>query len=190
MREQYTRTVTSLYEVAHSPLSRFHKYATTLSNIIIVNHALCEMLMIRFYSLFVTDDNLLSSPYVRRFNIFHDITLHRGATETVNFLLQHPLSEEQHKKMQIIYDPHALNVEHITVRPFKHQSLLTVRLIPKELGSVKVGFAFPQTDHLHQAHIKKIASPLTSKLCYTLESEPSLEEEKIDFTPLPQHTLV
>jgi len=156
---------------------------------IIVNHALCEMLMIRFYSLFVTDDNLLSSPYVRRFNVFHDITLHRGTTETVNFLLQHPLSEEQHKKLQIIFDPHSIDVQHIEVRPFKHQSLLTIKLIPKELGSIKIGFAFPQNDHLHQSHIKKIPSPLISKLCHSLESK-TVNEEKVDFTPLPNRTLV
>ena len=124
--------------------------------------------MIRFYSLFVTDDNLLASPYVRRFNVFHDLTLHRGVTETVNFLLQSPLTEEQYEQLNIIYDPLTLGVENVAVRTFKHQSLITVTLVPKELGSIKVGFAFPQTEHLHQARMKKISSPLTSVPCSSL----------------------
>lgn len=118
--------------------------------------------MIRFYSLFVTDDNLLASPYVRRFNVFHDLTLHRGATETINFLLQTPITTEQFKHLNVIYDPLTLSLQKIEVRPYKHQSLITVTVIPKELGSVKIGFAFPQTEPLHQTRMSKISSPFTS----------------------------
>jgi hypothetical protein len=135
------------------------------------------MLMIRFYSLFVTDDNLLASPYVRRFNVFHDLTLHRGVTETVNFLLQSPLTEEQYKQLNIIYDPHTVSVEHVDVRTFKHQSLITVTLVPKELGSIKVGFAFPQTDNLHHARMKKMPSPLTSVPCRSLSEKETITTE-------------
>jgi hypothetical protein len=131
--------------------------------------------MIRFYSLFVVDDNILASPYVRRFNVFHDITLHRGVAETVNFLLQQPLSEEQFGKLSVIYDPHTMTVEKVDVKTFKHQSLLTVTLTPKELGSVRVGFAFPQTETLHQTRLKDIHSPLTTVSCRTInEHTPEL----------------
>ncbi|MCB9812066.1 hypothetical protein H6778_00185 [Candidatus Nomurabacteria bacterium] len=124
--------------------------------------------MIRFYSLFVTDDDLLASPYVRRFNVFHDLTLHRGVTETVNFLLQAPLTPEQYDKLNIIFDPHALTVQKVEMKSYKHQSLLTVTLIPKELGSLRIGFAFPQTEYLHRDRMKKIPSPLTAVSCKQL----------------------
>lgn len=120
------------------------------------------MLMIRFYSLFVTDDNLLASPFVKRFNVFHDLTLHRGATETVNFLLQTPISAEQQERLSIIYDPHSLELQSVEVKSFKHQSLITATVVPKELGSLRIGFAFPQTEPLHQARLKRIHSPLTT----------------------------
>lgn len=118
--------------------------------------------MIRFYSFFVVDNDLMASPYVRRFNVFHDLTLHRGMTETVNFLLQQPLSEEQYGKLSVIYDPHTMTIEKVDVKSFKHQSLITVTLNPKEIGSVRIGFAFPQTEYLHQARMKDIHSPLTT----------------------------
>lgn len=140
--------------------------------------------MIRFYSFFVVDDNLLASPYVRRFNVFHDITLHRGATETVNFLLQYPLTPKQFEKLNVIYDPLSVTIENVAVKTFKHQSLLTVTLVPKELGSVRVGFAFPQTEDLHQTRIESINSPLTTVPCHTInEQRPALVAAKVDKVP-------
>lgn len=127
--------------------------------------------MIRFYSLFVVDDDLMTSPFINRFNVFHDLTLHRGATEKVNFLLQHPLTPEQHKKLNVIYDPHTLTIESIDTKLFKHQSLITVTMTPKELGSIRIGFAFPQTEYLHQARMKNIHSPLTTVPFNTLTKE-------------------
>jgi len=118
--------------------------------------------MIRFYSLFVIDNDLLASPFVRRFNVFHDLTLHRGATETVNFLLQQPLTPEQYEKLNVIYDPHTMLIKKVEVKSFKHQSLITVTLTPKELGSIRIGFAFPQTEYLHRSVMKDIHSPLTT----------------------------
>jgi hypothetical protein len=127
--------------------------------------------MIRFYSLFVVDNDLMASPFVGRFNVLHDITLHRGATETVNFLLQHPLTPDQYEKLNIIYDPYTLAVEDIQVKSFKYQILITVTLTPKEIGSIRVGFAFPQTEYIHQARMKNIRSPLTTVPFNTLKRE-------------------
>ncbi|MBP6881195.1 MAG: hypothetical protein KBC35_01065 [Candidatus Pacebacteria bacterium] len=127
--------------------------------------------MIRFYSLFVVDNDLMASPFVRRFNVFHDLTLHRGATETVNFLLQHPLTPEQYEKLNVIFDPHTVTIENVAVKSFKHQSLITVTMIPKEIGSIRVGFAFPQTEYLHQARMNGIHSPLTTVPFSTLNKE-------------------
>ena len=124
--------------------------------------------MIRFYSLFVTDDELLASPYVRRFNVFHDLTLHRGKTEEVNFLLQTPINPKQYERLSIIYDPMALTLLKVEVKSFPHQTLLTVKLTPKEIGSIRIGFAFPQSEHLHKDRLKKISSPLTSVPCSSL----------------------
>ncbi|MCB9816734.1 hypothetical protein H6786_05035 [Candidatus Nomurabacteria bacterium] len=118
--------------------------------------------MIRFYSLFVTDDELLASPYIRRFNVFHDLTLHRGETETVTFLLQTALTEKQFEKLQVIFDPAQLELKKIDLKSYKHQTLVTASVVPKEVGSVRIGFAFPQTEKLHQARMQSIPSPLTA----------------------------
>lgn len=131
--------------------------------------------MIRFYSLFVTDDELLASPYVRRFNVFHDLTLHRGKAETVTFLLQTTISPKQHEHLNVIFDPVQLSIQKVDVKPFEHQTLITVELIPKELGSIRIGFAFPQSEQLHNARMKKIHSPLTSVPCMQLEEKHHIE---------------
>ena len=118
--------------------------------------------MIRFYSLFITDDDLLASPYVRRLNFFHDITLHRGATETVNFLLQTPLTSEQGKQLNIICDPTAVSILDVEVKAFRHQSLVTLTLVPREIGSIKIGLAFPQSAQLHKDKMDNLPPPLVS----------------------------
>lgn len=145
------------YQHSHNPRSKHSQRWAIIS----VNYAICDVLMIRFYSLFVIDNDLLASPFVQRFNVFHDLTLHLGAVETVNFLLQHPLSPKQYEQLNIIYDPHTITIKEIDVKSFTHQSLLTITLIPKELGSLRIGFAYPQTEQLHQARMKNIHSPLT-----------------------------
>ncbi|MCA9360856.1 hypothetical protein H6789_02455 [Candidatus Nomurabacteria bacterium] len=127
--------------------------------------------MIRFYSLFITDDDLLASPYVRRFNFFHDITLHRGETETVNFLLQTPLTSEQSKQLNIISDPSSINVLDVETKSFRHQSLVTVTLVAKEVGSIKIGLAFPQSASLHRERMQKLPSPLVSVPCSKIHNE-------------------
>jgi len=134
--------------------------------------------MIRFYSLFVTDNELLASPYIRRFNTYHDLTLHRGEEETVNFLLQTPLTPKQQEQMSVMFDPLTLSLSKIDIKPFAHQTLITVTLTPKELGSIRIGFAFPQTQPLHQARMKKIPSPFTSVPCSELGARLSKSTEK------------
>ncbi|MFT7644462.1 MAG: hypothetical protein ACI9BF_000106 [Candidatus Paceibacteria bacterium] len=127
--------------------------------------------MIRFYSLFVSDDELLASPYIRRFNVFHDLSVHLGKTETLTFLLQTTISPKQHEDINIIFDPLQLNLQKIDVQTFEHQTLITVDLIPKEIGSIRLGFAFPQSDKLHRARTKKIPSPLISVPCIDLKKK-------------------
>lgn len=122
--------------------------------------------MIRFYSIFVTDDDLLASHYVRRYNIFHDLTLHRGKVEIVNFLLQSSLTKEQREKLNVMYDPLSINLLKIDVRSYLHQTLLTAKIVPKELGSIKIGFSFPESANKHVlSKFKKNYSPLDTKLC-------------------------
>ena len=124
--------------------------------------------MVRFYSLFVTDDDLLASPYIRRFNIFHDITIHRGKTEIVNFLLQAPLSKKQRAELSLVYDPHELNILNINVRSYDHQTILTVKMMPKEVGSVRIGFSYPQKGYVPIRSTNKIISPLKAVFCSNL----------------------
>lgn len=137
--------------------------------------------MIRFYSLFVTDDELLASPYVRRFNVFHDLTLNRGKTETVNFLLQTTITPEQNKRLNVIYDPLTLNISKVVIKTFTHQTLITVTLTPKELGSIRIGFSVPQSEPLHRANLKKIPSPLTAVPCINLRGKSPLIKRKRHF---------
>jgi hypothetical protein len=128
--------------------------------------------MIRFYSLFVKDNDLLSSPYIRKLNLFHDLTVNRGAEEKVNFLLQSSLTPEQSRELNIIYDPLAINVTNVETKSFKHQTLVTVTLIPREVGSVKIGLAYPQSKAAHRRQISQLPSPLVSTPCHHI-SQPN-----------------
>jgi hypothetical protein len=118
--------------------------------------------MIRFYSLFVNDEKVVPSPYTQRFNPFHDLTLRRNETETVNFLLQTTLTHEQYEKMNVLFDPEVLDIKEISVKSFSHQTLVTVALSPKTSGSLRIGFAFPQSTYLHRTHLKSVLSPFIS----------------------------
>lgn len=134
--------------------------------------------MIRFYSLFVTDDELLASPYIRRFNVFHDLTLNRGKTETVNFLLQTTITPKQNELLNVIYDPLTLSILNVDVKTFNHQTLITVTLTPKELGSVRIGFSVPQSETLHKSILKKLPSPLTTVPCIKLKGKSPLVKRR------------
>jgi hypothetical protein len=138
--------------------------------------------MIRFYSLFVNDEKVVPSPYSQRFNPFHDLTLRRGETETVNFLLQTSLTAEQYEKMNVLFDPEVLDVKQISVRSFSHQTLVTATLSPKQSGSLRIGFAFPQSPHLHRTHLKRVLSPFISLPCQYFSH--SLRPAE---TPTPMH---
>jgi hypothetical protein len=100
--------------------------------------------MNRSYSLFVTDDELLSSPYVRRFNYLHDLTLHLGKKETVNFLLQTSLSNYQQKHLKLSYDSSSVEVHSVATISYQRQTLITVSLTPRELGTIRIGFTYPE----------------------------------------------
>jgi hypothetical protein len=134
--------------------------------------------MIRFYSLFVTDEKIFTSPFVRRFNPFHDLTIHRGKTETLHFLLQTSLTDEQFQHMNILFDPHNLEIKKIKVKAYSQQTILTVHLVPKEIGSHKIGIAFPQSPKLHEAHLKRISSPFLAVPC-TQFVEPNFSLEPV-----------
>lgn len=107
--------------------------------------------MNRTYSVFVTDDELLASPYIRRFNYLHDLTLNLGQAEDINFLLQHPLSKHQRKQLQVQYDQTAITVQSTIVVPYNKQTLVTLRVIPKELGTIRIGLSYPES-RLKRAH--------------------------------------
>lgn len=106
--------------------------------------------MKRTYTLFVTDDELLASPYVRRFNFLHDITLHLGQKEEVNFLLQEALGPHQRHALKVEYDTVSLELQHLKVLPFKYQTLITANITPKELGSIRITFSYPH--HVSRMH--------------------------------------
>lgn len=119
--------------------------------------------MIRFYSLFVTSDELLTSPYVRRFSGAHDLTLELGQTETVNFLLQTPLPEGRKHELSVIYDPVTLELVKVRTHRYSHQTLVTVTLVPKEIGSMRIGFSLPRVAAAPGHRRSSANSPLRSE---------------------------
>ena len=123
------------------------------------------MLMIRFYSLFISNDDLLASPLIQKFNLFHDLNLRLGQKETVNFLLQTPLTPMQCKKLNIISDPNSVEILDTEVKTYKYQTLISVTLIPKELGSARIGLAFPQSEGLHEERLKHLPARFEAIPC-------------------------
>lgn len=154
------------------------KKAANVELFIIVNIAKGAKLMIRFYSLFVTDEAVVPSPYpfTQRFNPFHDLTLQKDKPETINFLLQTTLDAEQYDKMNVLFDPEVLEISHIEVRAFSHQTLTIINLTPKQAGSLRIGFAFPQSAHLHRTHLKRVLSPFISLPCKYFSPLPKEKE--------------
>lgn len=120
--------------------------------------------MIRYYSLFVTDDKLLTSPYINQSNISHDVVVHRGQVETVNFLLQTPLSKEQKDSLTVKHDSLALTVNNFKVKVFSHQTLVTVNLIAKEIGVTKIGFSFSKAEKPLGFHQKTVSLSKINKI--------------------------
>lgn len=116
--------------------------------------------MIRFYSLFVVSDELMASPYIRRFSGMHDITLEVGKTETVNFLLQTTLPKELMEELSVMYDPNSIELTRVEPHWYHHQTLVTVELTPKELGSVRIGFSIPRTAKRSKPEDRQENSPL------------------------------
>jgi hypothetical protein len=135
--------------------------------------------MIRFYSLFATDDKLLSSPYVRKLNLFHDIAVNRGEEEIVNFLLQAPLTPKQAKGLNIIFDPLSINVTNVEIKTYRHQSLVTTTLIPREVGSHKIGLAFPQSKTAHREKMNQLSSPLVSMSCKEISQDATRKKIRV-----------
>lgn len=102
--------------------------------------------MTRFYSLFVSSDEQLASPYIRRFASLHDISLRLGTEEKVHFLLQTKLQQKQKADLEVIFDETQIDVHSIDVDVFQHQTLITARITPKELGMLRIGFTYPETN--------------------------------------------
>jgi hypothetical protein len=128
--------------------------------------------MIRFYSLFVTSDELLASPYVRRFSGAHDLTLTLNESETVNFLLQTPLPKDRKHELSVIYDPVTLELVKVRTHRYRHQTLVTVTLIPKELGSMRIGFSLPRGVPAAKHRPTNAESPLRSESVETVAAIP------------------
>lgn len=108
--------------------------------------------MIRYYALFVVSDEMMNSPYLQRYRALHDCTLYLNEVETVNFLLQTPIDQSSLRALDVLYDPGVVTITKIKLTHYEHQTILTTTLIPKELGSHRIGFSYPvnQTDQLHQ----------------------------------------
>lgn len=128
--------------------------------------------MIRFYPLFVIDKSLLVSPYLHEFNVLRGTTIERGKTETVNFLIQTKLNAEQCKKLSVIYDKLDLTIDSIEVNPFRYQSIISVKLKAKEIGSIKIGFEIPDLKPNPRLSLKKINLPLLKIPYLKLKAKP------------------
>jgi hypothetical protein len=90
----------------------------------------------------------------------HGTTLHRGETELVNFLIQTNLTPDQCNNLQVIYDELSLNINSIQIRTYKFQTIVSVSITPKEIGSLRIGFEIPKQSLATGYHLRKIPLPL------------------------------
>lgn len=120
--------------------------------------------MKRTYSFLVTDEHIPASPYVRRFDFLHDLTLQQDQEEEINFLLQEPLTPSQRKMLEVSYDSHALSVKQVKVIPFTHQTLITATIKPHTSGAVRVTFNYPDQVTKRLAPKLSVRHPLTSAM--------------------------
>ncbi len=106
--------------------------------------------MLRTYSIFATNQELLASPYVRALSRAHDVTLRVGEEEVINFLVQQRLSVEDEGQVYLLYDPQTLDCLTVHIERFAKQTLITLRMIAREMGSLKLGLSVPTLPQDHE----------------------------------------
>ncbi len=69
----------------------------------------------------------------------------------------------------MIFNPSTMQVNNVQIRTFKKQTLVTVSIVAKETGSVKLGIAFPQSAVEHQKQLDNLPTSLTTTTCSNIE---------------------
>lgn len=99
--------------------------------------------MIRTYSILSTNGELQTSPYIKELQKKYDLVLDVNDTKIVNFLFQMPISRTEAHQVYAMFDEDSIIVDDIYVDCFSNQTLISAKMTPKEIGTMKISFVVP-----------------------------------------------
>lgn len=114
--------------------------------------------MIRTYTILSTNEELETSPYIKKLHEKYDLILTANKTKVVNFLFQIPILRSDAHEVCAIYDEDSLTLGNIYIDCFHNQTLISTTITTKEIGSLKISFMVPEHLSLAEAKVDRAAS--------------------------------
>lgn len=103
--------------------------------------------MEKFYSLFIANEELYTSPLVYQYAKKHHHSLSLGVPEVLVFELNTYLITARYSEICLVYNTNMLeiNAAEITEKPgrFITKTIVTINVTPREIGSTTLGVTTP-----------------------------------------------
>ncbi len=103
--------------------------------------------MEKFYTLFIANQELYTSPLVYQFAKKHHHTLRLGESQVISFELNTYLISARYSEICLVYNINMLEITTATLAEkrgrFGTKTTVTVTIIPREFGSTTIGVTTP-----------------------------------------------
>ena len=120
--------------------------------------------MEKFYSLFIANQELYTSPLIHQFAKKHHHTLSIGTPQTIIFELNTYVASRRYTDICLVYNTNMLEVTKAELYEkqgrFVTKTFITIDVIPLEMGSTTLGITTPV---LAETYSLKIFHPWFSK---------------------------
>lgn len=120
--------------------------------------------MEKFYTLFIANHELYTSPFVHQFAKKHHYTLSLGIPQKISFEINTYLISARNADICLVYNTNMLEMHTATLsdKPgrFMTKTLVTINLTPLEFGSTSIGVTTPV---LAQTYSLNIFYPLPAR---------------------------
>lgn len=110
--------------------------------------------MIRTYTILSTNNEMMTSPYINGLKRTFDIALTANEPKVVNFLFQFPITADEAKNIEAIYDNEMIELSNLYIECFSNQTLASAIITAKDVGSFNFSFSMPfkeKTSHWRTA---------------------------------------
>ena len=103
--------------------------------------------MEKFYTLFIANQELYTSPLVYQFAKKHNYTLLIGEPQVIIFELNTYLTSARYSDICLVYNTNMLDMTSATLSEeqghFRTKTIITMHIIPREFGSTSIGVTTP-----------------------------------------------